>query len=410
MAQYSYIGLDAHGKQIKDQIQAENEKAAVRQLREQSIYVLHIREGEDFGGISPTRKIIRAIHPSRLMPVTSGDLIVLFRQLALMLRAGHTLVTTLDLASDMQTKIGLIRSCRNMSDAIRRGASFSSSMAEHGRYFSPMVVNLIAAGERSGNLDAIIHRLADNLERNKDLKRQLLTAMFYPVVVLVSSLCVAVAMVVWVIPRFAAFLTARRASLPASTQFLLDVGGWALDWGWTIGTILGVAAFLTLVAYTTQRGKKVLHRVLLALPVLGKVSQYGAMAQTGWSLSLLLRSGMPAIQSLRISGEASPNYAVKASLLKAADGLLEGRALSKTLDQPHLPQMVRHMAAVGEKSGQIETVMDEMGQYYQKELAAKVKFMTVMIEPVMILIVGGMVGYVYFSIFQAVMSVSKGGM
>tara|TARA_Y100001954_G_scaffold111831_1_gene121244 strand:- start:555 stop:1376 length:822 start_codon:yes stop_codon:yes gene_type:complete len=273
-----------------------------------------------------------------------------------------------------------------------------------------MVVNLIAAGERSGNLDAIIHRLADNLERNKDLKRQLLTAMFYPVVVLVSSLCVAVAMVVWVIPRFAAFLTARRASLPASTQFLLDVGGWALDWGWTIGTILGVAAFLTLVAYTTQRGKKVLHRVLLALPVLGKVSQYGAMAQTGWSLSLLLRSGMPAIQSLRISGEASPNYAVKASLLKAADGLLEGRALSKTLDQPHLPQMVRHMAAVGEKSGQIETVMDEMGQYYQKELAAKVKFMTVMIEPVMILIVGGMVGYVYFSIFQAVMSVSKGGM
>lgn len=411
MAQYSYTGLDARGQQLKGQIEAENEKTAVRLLRDRSIYVLQIQVGEDAGhGASRVRRIARALHPHRLVAVSSGDMTVLFRQVALMLRSGHTLVSTLDAVGDMQTKPGLIRSCSDMSDAIRRGASFSSSMAEHGRYFSPMVVNLIAAGERSGNLDAIVDRLADNLERNKDLKRQLLTAMFYPVIVLMSSLCVVVAMVVWVIPRFAAFLTARRASLPASTQFLLDAGGWMLDWGWVILGVLVAAIFVPLAASTTQTGKRVLHSILLALPVFGKVAQYGAMAQIGWSLSLLLRSGMPAIESLRISGEASANYAVKDSLLKAADGLLEGRSLSKTLNQPHLPQLVRHMASVGEKSGQIDTVMDEMGQYYQKELTAKVRFMTVMVEPAMILIAGGLVGYVYFSIFQAVMAVSKGGM
>ncbi|MFG0250112.1 MAG: type II secretion system F family protein, partial [Phycisphaeraceae bacterium JB051] len=304
MPTYSYTGLDNTGQQRKGTIEAESEKLAARLLRDRSIYVLKIRVGEetvsDTAVQSTGNKVAGLFSLQRYLPVTTADLIVVFRQLSLMLRAGHTLVTSLDAVSQMQPKPGLRRACSNMSDAIRRGASFSSSIQEHGRYFPPMVINLIAAGERSGNLESIMNRLADNFERNKDLKRQLLSAMFYPMVVLLTSLCVITAMVLWVIPRFAAFLTARRAKLPASTQFLLDFGAWAKDWSFVIGVTLFVAVFLILAACTTEFGKKIVHRILLALPVMGKVAQYGAMAQVGWSLSMLLRSGMPAIQSLRI--------------------------------------------------------------------------------------------------------------
>ncbi|MGE9292177.1 MAG: type II secretion system F family protein [Puniceicoccales bacterium] len=414
MARYTYTGLDAEGKQLKGAVKAESEKAAVRNLRDQAIYVLEIREGgspSDKGSVlSQMRGLFRFLSPRRYLPVMAGDLIVFFRQLTLMLRAGYTLVQALNAARGMQDKLRLVRAIDGMTEAIRAGGSLSSSMAKYKRLFSPLAVNLVSIGERSGNLDTILERLADNIERNKELRRQLLSAMFYPMVVLLTSFGVIVALVVWVIPRFASFLAARNAALPRSTQILLDVSSWALEWGKFIGPFLGVAAFLVLAAYTTQTGKRVLDRVILNLPLIGTTVQYSSMAQAGWSLSLLLRSGLAALESLRINAQALGNLAMRASFDKAASELLLGRALSKSFEQPFFPPMVRHMAAVGEKSGQLDTVMEDMGQYYQRELESKVKFMSVMIEPVMILIVGSLVGYVYFSMFQAVMSVSKGGM
>ncbi|OAM90567.1 type II secretion system F family protein [Termitidicoccus mucosus] len=414
MARYSYIGLDSHGKSLKGRIEAESEKAAVRSLRGQSIFVLEIREGEAGGRegsfLSRARHVLGLMHPRRFVPVMAGDLIVFYRQLTLMLRAGYTLAQALNAAREMQAKPRLIRTIDRMGAAIRSGTSLSASMAAEKGLFSPLAVSLVAIGERSGNLDAILEHLADHLERHKELKRQLLSALFYPMIVLLAAIGVVTGLVVWVIPRFAVFLAARNATLPRSTQVLLDVAGWLLHWGKVLGPVLGVAVFLLLAAYTTRAGKRILDRIILALPLAGIAIQFSAMAQAGWSLSLLLRSGLPALESLRINGQAMGNLAVRDSFEKAAEGLLVGRALSRSFEQPHFPPMMRHMAAVGEKSGQLDTVMHDMGQYYQRELAAKVKFMSAMIEPVMILMVGSLVGYVYFSIFQAVMSVSKGGM
>jgi type IV pilus assembly protein PilC len=146
------------------------------------------------------------------------------------------------------------------------------------------------------------------------------------------------------------------------------------------------------------------------VPVVGSAILFASMAQAGWSLSMLLKSGVTALESLRITSGVIKNLAVSDCFENAANGLLTGRSLSKTFEQPHIPLMVRHMAALGESSGQLDSVMHDVGEYYQKELAAKVKLIAVMIEPMLILVVGGMVGFVYFSFFQAVMSVSKGGM
>lgn len=165
-----------------------------------------------------------------------------------------------------------------------------------------------------------------------------------------------------------------------------------------------------LVAYTFKRGKRVIDQALLGLPIVGKVILCSSMAQSGWSLSLCLRSGIPALDALRINAEAMANSYMREGFERAADDLLTGCAFSRALERPQIPMMMRHMATIGERSGELEHVMHEVGLFYKKELAANVQMISVMIEPVMILGVGGLVGFVYYSLFQAVVSASKGGM
>ncbi len=411
---YSYLGLDEKGQEQQGQIEAESEREVVRILRDRSVFVVKVREGEDIvfnkNIFSALKKFIAYLNPFQYAPVGSGDLILFFRQVALMLRAGYTLVTTLDATNEMVSKFRLKRAIGRMSNEIRRGNSFSSMLAKERAIFSPMVANLIESGEKSGNLDAILERLAESMERSKELKRQLISALVYPAFVLLSAIGVVLFLVLGVIPRFARFLSARSVGLPESTQVLMDISAWALHYGRIIGISTGVTIFLILAAYTTKPGKRVIDRCILAIPIVGSAVLYASMAQAGWSMSMLLQSGVTALESLRVTSGVISNLAVSDCFSRAAKGLLAGRALSKTFEQPHIPLMMRHMAAVGESSGQLDTVMFGVGEYYQKELAARVKLIAVMVEPTLILVVGGMVGFVYYAFFQAVMAVSKGGM
>lgn len=411
---YSYKGLDAIGDEQYGELEADNEKDVARQLRERSIFLLKVEEGAGRKLESNIRGKVTAylsyLNPARHAPVGTGDLIIFFRQTALMLRAGYTLVSALDACYEMVPKFRLRRAIGRMSDEIRKGSNFSAMLKKEKKLFTPMIANLVASGEQSGNLDSILDRLAESLERSKELKRQLVSAMVYPTFVVMASVGVVIFLVVGVIPRFAKFLTARAVDLPASTQMLMDISAWAIDYGKFIAGIGGGSVFLILAAYTTIPGKRVIDKVILAIPVVGTAVLFAAMAQAGWSLSMLLQSGVTALESLRITSGVIGNLAVSDCFKRAAAGLLSGRPLSKTFEQPHIPLMMRHMAAVGESSGQLDTVMYGVGEYYQQELSAKVKLISSMVEPILILMVGGMVGFVYYAFFQAVMSVSKGGM
>ena len=414
MAVFSYVGLDDKGKEQSGTVDADSARDAARILRHRSVFVLKVVEGEQLlverGFFAELFRVLALLLPHRHAPVGATDLVVFFRQTALMLRAGYTLVTALDASVDMVAKHRLKRSIKRMADEIRRGSSFSSMLAREKSIFSPMVAKLVASGEQSGNLDLILDRLAGSIERSKELKRQLAAAMVYPTFIMLSSVGVVIFLVVGVIPRFAKFLTARSAELPASTQLLMDISDWAVTWGGYLAGVAGIGLFFVLASYTTKPGKAVIDKVILVIPVVGTAVQFASMAQAGWTLSMLLRSGVTALDSLRITVGVISNRAVALCFDKAARGILEGRSLSRSFAQPHITMMMRHMAAVGESSGQLDTVMADVGEYYQKELSAKVKFISLMVEPTLILFVGGMVGFVYYAFFQAVMSVSKGGM
>lgn len=414
MALYSYIGLDPSGDEQRGMIEADNEKEVARLLRERSIFVLKVREGDSLsneGGIFTTVKgYLSLLLPHHHFPVGTTDLVNFFRQLALMLRAGYTLVTALDACYEMVPRHKLKRCIGRMSEEIRKGATFSSQLAREKKIFTPLVSNLVASGEQSGNLDNILERLAESMEKTKELKRSLTSAMVYPCFVMMSSIGVTIFLIVGVIPKFSKFLTARGTDLPASTQILIDISDWVVVYGKYVGAVAGLTIFSIFAAYTFVSGKRVIDRCILALPLIGKAVQYGGMAQAGWCLAMLLKSGVTALESLRITSGVIGNLAVADNFMLAADGLLEGKALSKAFNKPHITQMMRHMAAVGESSGQLDTVMNNVGEYYQKELSGKVKLIASMIEPMLILFVGGIVGFVYYAFFQAVMSVSKGGM
>jgi len=414
MPVYSYLALDGAGKEQTGRLEAESEREVVRLLRERSVYVVKVREGEASlaGGGAGGRLagLRRYLNPLQYVPTRVGDLIVFFRQLALMLRAGYTLVTALDATYEMVPKLQLRRAIRRMSEEIRRGTSFSTTLASEKRIFLPMIAKLVESGEQSGNLDAILDRLADSMERSKSLKRQLVSALTYPSFVLLASVGVTVFLVIGVIPRFATFLEARAVALPASTQMLMDISAWALDYGKVVAAATGLATFGVLAAYTTRPGKRLIDRFILYIPVIGGAVLFAAMAQAGWTMAMLLRSGVTALEALRITNGVLGNLAVSDCFAVAARGLLAGRPLSKSLQQKHIPLMMRHMAAVGEASGQLDSVMLGVGDYYQKELEAKVKTIATLIEPTLIILVGTMVGFVYYAFFQAVMSVSKGGM
>nr|WP_321465080.1 type II secretion system F family protein [uncultured Desulfobulbus sp.] len=411
---FSYSALDGRGAAQQGQVEAKDLKEARRILRERSIFVLELVEGDRSRSGNRLwnllRKLPSLLNPGQYAGIKAMDLVMLFRQTSLMLRSGYTLVTALDANCDMVSKIRLKRVLRRMGDEIRRGASFSTAMAREKKVFAPMVANLVASGEQSGNLDSILDRLADDMEKKRELKQQLVAAMTYPSFVLVAAVGVVIFLVAGVIPRFATFLTARNAELPASTQMLLDVAGWMHDNGKVILIAAGTAIFSLLAATTQPKSKKVLDRAILAIPVIGGAIRCSAMAQAGWSLAILLSSGVTALEALRITTGVINNLAVSDCFKRAAEGLLAGRSLSKAFEQPHIPQMMRHMAAVGESSGQLDGVMQGVGEYYRKELAAKVKVISIMIEPMLIVGIGGMVGFVYFAFFQAVMAVSKGGM
>lgn len=403
MPVFEYLALDTSGAERVGHIEAADERMAALQLREANIFVLSIRDpaaaGRDESGVS-------RFAPKRYLSTGQGDLVFLFRQLALMLRAGHTLVQALEANREMTVKFQLRKALGRMRDLIEDGGSFSRALAAEKRVFPPMVSKLIEAGEKSGEIEDILERLAEDIERRLDIKRQLMTAMTYPSLVFLVAVGVSAALVGWVIPRFAVFLSARGVELPPITQFLMDVAAWFQDWGAIFGGGLGLFAFLVLAAYTTLGGKRVIDGLLLHVPVIGPTLRSAALGQAASMLSMQLRSGITLLQSLSITASVIGNQAFADAFAKAGERILSGQPLSLALRMKVMPPLMRHMAAIGERSGELEAVMRALEEYYRKDLQARVKVMAAWVEPVMILVVGGMVGTVYLAFFQAALKVS----
>lgn len=409
MALFGYIALDGQGLEQRGELDARDEREARALLRAQRVRVVHLQAGplpED-GHLG--FRLVQALSPAlprSWMPVRSADLALMFRQLSLMLRAGHTLVAALDTSARLTAKLRARHMVRALAERLRAGHTLSDAMREQGRPFSTLMVALIESGETSGELDTVLERLADDLDRRTELKRQLVTALTYPGIVFLAAIGVVAFLVMMVIPRFATFLAGSGKELPAAATLLLDISAWLGEWGATLAGGALVLAVGLAVASTIAPARRVIDRALLMVPVVGGTLSAAAMAQAAWTLAMLVKSGTTVLQSLNVTARVVGNQAIAEGFHTAAKDVLTGRSVSAALKQVVIPPLMRHMAEVGESSGELDTVMEAVGRYYRKDLDAKVKVLSALIEPVLILFVGGIVGFVYFAFFQAVMTVS----
>lgn len=431
MLLFHYIALDEGGQELKGSVEASDVRSAAVLLRRQGLFVVALNPPRPLQAPSPISKAIEGaastpegdppdegtgdiIGPlrrglGRLRPIRDRDRILFLQQAALMLRSGLTLLQCLEETVKTTSKPRFAAVLARMSQAIQSGKSFSQAMAEGGKAFPPIVIKLVESAEASGEMDVVLDQLAVYLDRKAQVRANLLTSLTYPSVVVLVTIGVVTFLVVKVIPRFARFFAARQATLPWSTQFLLDLAGFVNRYGLFIVTGLLIILSSGVAAYMSPRGRPIFDRALLMLPVIGKLLKAGAMAHFGRTLSILLRSGVTLLESLQIVQGIIGNRAMAGCIERAAEQILGGRDLAAGLRHPVIPPLVPQVVAVGERTGALVHVLEELGRFYDRRLQSLTKQMSALIEPVLILIIGGIVGFVYFAFFQALFRLSTGG-
>lgn len=399
MPLYQFEALDAQGLVQHGSLEAQDTKAAAQVLRARALYVVRLHEPGDGAQGNVTIAL-------RQWWATQGGVrqqhqVMFFKQMAMMLRNGLTILQALDTAAvtvgnaKLAHVVGLLRA------DIESGASLSIALQRQPKYFSGLLVELVRGAEVSGELDAVMERVAQDMERKSDLQRQLITSMMYPAIVAFSAVGMSLFLVLGVVPKFAEFFAKSGRQLPAVTQNLIDLTVFLQTWGWLMGFALAAAGVSIGVLWRRPESRPHVDRALLRMPVVGNFIVVANMARFTWTAAMLIKSGVTIIETLRVAAGVLGNAAISQDVARATERVLAGADLASSLRQPTLPPMLYQLAAVGERTGALDAVLEDLGSFYQKTLENSIKRMTTLIEPIMILVVAGMVGYVYYAFFAA---------
>ena len=406
MPTFKYKALNTQGIENRGTIQAADSREAIASLRQQSLFVVEIDEGSQGDGAGLSKEVDLSFL-SEWRSVSTQDLIFFFKQLTFMLRAGLPVLQALQLSRTQISGGRLNRVIQKMITDIENGYSLSQALARHPKVFPPLAANLVFAGESTGELDLVMDRLADHLEKKAALRMQTINAMVYPTIVILAAIGVFIFLVIKIIPAFAKFFAGKGRGLPPSTQFLVDLSAFFVQYGlYILGALIFIIISLVMM-YQTKRGRFKLHHLLLRLPVIGKLMTVAAMAQFNWALAMLLKSGLTVLDSLKIVAQLIRNRVISGKVDAASGLILSGKDLSSSLQHPRIPSIVTQMIAVGERTGTLDLVLQQLGDYYEERLQIGIRRLSALMEPALILVIGGMVGFVYYAFFQALFQLAK---
>ena len=418
MPVYQYKALDQQGKTTTGILDAVSENAVAGVLRSRSLFVLELQESKQSvsapstvdahpttGKIAQRKLSLR----ERLQPVTTQDRVFFFRQLGVMLRSGLPLLQALDVCRLQGMNPRLILTVDEMIESIQKGASLSECMGRHRELFPLTAVKLIESGEASGELDQVLDRISGHMEMSAAMKAKMLTSLAYPGIVVLAAVGVGTFLTLTVIPKFTDYFAKRNMDLPASTEALMNISGFMQDYGFIILLILiGIGIMLT-VMWRRPKARLFLSRKITHIPIVGKVLEVSAMAQMGQTLSMLLGSGLTVTESLQVAATTTQNASYQNGLSLSVNNILRGQSLSDSFHKDDFPPLVKQMISVGEQTGELPQALDHMAKFYEGELQARVARMSALIEPIILLFIGGMVGFVYFAFFKAVFQIALAG-
>ncbi len=390
---YRCRGVDRDGNAVRLSIAADSEDTVVADMRARGITVVSVSETAGGGGA----------FFGRLLPVRGKEVVLFFRMLSSLIASEITISEAILILEDQTENRAMKAVLTDIRKRIEGGAPLSDAMAEHPRVFPPMVVNMIRAGELGGILDVVLVRISDYLERRAALRSKTMIAMMYPMVVLVVALVVVIFLVVFVIPKFAVLLRGRK--LPANTQFLLDAADFLKTNGMEISlAVAGVVGFFFLL-FTLPQVRLLIDGFRMKIPLIGPIFRYSAIVQFARTFSALLESRIPLVEALRATNSTIFNSAVNRLLEKMVDRVLAGQPLSAALEEDAtFTPMVRAMARIGEHSGLMDEAMGTVAELHDKMLEEKIARMSSMIEPVLIITLGGIVGFVAWGLIAGMLA------
>jgi type IV pilus assembly protein PilC len=400
---WNYTSRDVRGKLIKGKLEAQSESAVVDRLRGLGLAPVAIQETVTGTGLQ--REISFG---SFAKGVDLKSLSIVSRQLATMVGAGLTLLKALSIVSDQTENKKLKEVLATVTREVETGGSFSEALGRHPVEFPPLMINMIKAGEAGGFLEGALDAVAVNFEKEAKLKAEIKSAMTYPVVVLSMSGVGVLVMLIFIVPIFKNMFSSLGSALPAPTQILVTISE---NMVWAAPTlIVAIFAFLAWwrVNKHTDRVRSVVDPLKIKLPVFGPLMNKIAVARFTRNLASMLAAGVPIVSALLIVGETAGNWVLEKASKNIAEAVRQGRTISAPLAEENVfPPMVTQMVAVGEDSGSMEIMLSKVADFYDSEVEATTKALTSLIEPLLIAVLGVVIGGMIVALYMPIFSISQ---
>jgi len=402
MPLYAYRGLDVDGRSVGGVVDADSPRGARQKLRRSGVFPTDLKEER-----AATPLAVRAFaqRPER---VPAAELAAITRQFSTLVAAGLPLVEALGALAEQAERPSLARTLAQVRQEVTEGSSLADALAQHPRLFGSLYVNMVRAGEASGALHVVLDRLADYTENQARLLGKVRSALTYPAIMLLLSATILFFLLSYVVPKVTRIFQETHQQLPLPTRILLGVSDFVAQWWWLLLMLLAAVTVGVMRWARTPSGRERVDRLTLDVPYLGRLAQKLAVARFARTLSTLLASGIGLLPSLDIVKSIVDNTVLTRAIEHARDAIREGQSIAPPLRESGLfPPLVVHMVAVGERSGQLEAMLSKAADTYDDEVENAVVALTTILEPIIIVFMGGVVLFIVLAILLPIFELNR---
>jgi type IV pilus assembly protein PilC len=392
--QFTYLAVSKQGEKQRGLIEANTQREVIDFLRTKELTPIRVSENRS---LNTSLKFLQRVHVS--------DIVIFTRQLSSMILTGLTLIESLAILKKQTTNPLMQTIIDDIIQDVSEGSTFSHALAKHPNAFTDVYIALIEAAETGGLLDKVLGRLADNMERTEDMNKQIRSALFYPMIIIIGVVGVITVMNIFVIPQLGKLYESLNIQLPLTTRIVLGVSKLFTTYFpvaiiGIIGLVFGYRKFSV-----TETGKKFIDRLKLKIPVIGKIIELSVINEIARTLSILITSGASIIQSLSITARVANNYEYKEAINNSKVLVEKGIALSTALESQNLFEpIVVQMVKVGEATGKLDESLLKLAEYFERDMTLKIKTLTTSLEPILIVVLGVTVGFLVFSVITPIYS------
>ncbi len=397
MPRFIYYAKDKDGKTTRGIVEAKDKAMALDILHRRGMVILRLEE-----------ELVKGKKPGWGQSVPLMDLVLFTRQLATMIDSGIPLPQAFEILYEQVSRPYFKKVIYAVKEDIEAGESLSNALSKFPTVFSPLYIHMIKAGEASGALSEIMERLASYLESANTLATKVRSAMVYPVAVLIVASLITAGLLIFVVPIFKDLFESLGGELPLPTRILMATSDILRHYALIVAIVIGILVFALLKAINTEKGRYIYDSLLLKLPVIGDLLKKVAIAKFARTFATLMKSGVPILDSLEIVARVSGNKVIEQNLLRAKEGVKEGESISKPLEKAGIfPPMVYRMVAVGEQTGELEKMLNKISDFYEEQVNAAIEALTSVMEPIIMVVLGGLIGGIVISLYLPVFNISK---